>query len=154
MPGPPHRPFITFSRWILAFFLLSLDLSEDPASVASLCKSTHMCVAVSHDPGLPNATEAGFVLILILGKETGVAHSLEWVHFGWVLPHPTGSTLILLSAQSTQIFETVKKNQSQWNLLLNFDIFLVIIFDKFFWRRHSKPQITNQLSWAINLFKV
>ena len=91
---------------------------------------------------------------LILGKETGVAHSLEWVHFGWLLPHPTGSTLILLSAQSTQIFETVKKNQSQWNLLLNFDIFLVIIFDKFFWRRHSKPQITNQLSWAINLFKV
>ena len=41
-------------------------------------------------------------------KDTGAVHALEWVDFLGVQPHPTGSTLILLSARTTQIFATVK----------------------------------------------
>jgi len=80
LPGLPqqiHGSLITNS---------SLDLVEDPESGATLCRAINMCVAVSQNP------------------DTGLVHALEFVDFVMVHPHPTGSTLILLSARTTQIF--------------------------------------------------
>ena len=63
----------------------SLVVEQDPVEGVRLCRATPHCAGLSHDPS------------------TGLLYSLEWIHFPLLRPHPTASTLLLLSARSNQL---------------------------------------------------
>ena len=63
----------------------SLVVEHHPEEAVRLCRATPHCAGLSQDPS------------------TGLTYSLEWIHFPLLSPHPTASTLLLLSTRSNQL---------------------------------------------------